>query len=319
MTQRPTRPPADQVALRGAVDLAAVAAQAKAREQAASRPASASAFVIDVTQQLFQSEVIERSMTVPVVIDLWSPRSQLCLQLSPLLERLVIEYAGQILLARLDVDANPQLAQLFQAQAVPMVVAVIKGQPVPLFQNVLPEAQVRQYLDELLRVAAENGLTGTLPAGPRDPEADAGLDPDSAEPVSPAQAAAYEAIERGDFAAAATAFEQVLAQTPGDEEAQLGLAQVRLLQRTDGVDAAAARAAAAASPADPAAQIMAADLDLLGGHVEDAFARLVDAVRVTIGEDRNAVRTHLVGLFAVIGVSDPRVVTARKALTSALF
>ncbi len=302
--------------MRGAVDLAAVAAAAKRRQQApAPGSADASSVVIDVTEANFQRLVVAQSTTVPVVVDLWADWCGPCKQLSPVLERLAVEYAGQFLLAKVDVDANPRLGQVFQAQSIPLVVAVVKGQPVPLFQGALPEQQIRAYLDELLSMAAANGVTGSVTAGGA---ADA-VSEDVEPPLPPLHEEAFDAIERDDLPAAAAAYTKALGQNPADELAKAGLAQVQLLQRTQGVDPAAARAAAAAAPADPAAQILAADLDLLGGHVADAFARLVDAVRVTSGDERNAVRLHLVELFIVVGADDERVVKARKALTAALF
>jgi putative thioredoxin len=313
-------PSGPNMPLRGAVDLAAVAAQSQRRQGGtpnggpAAAGAPASGVVVDVTEADFQRVVVEQSMTVPVVIDLWATWCQPCKQLSPVLERLAEEYGGRFLLAKVDVDANPRLGQVFQAQSIPMVVAVVKGQPVPLFQGALPEQQVRAYLDELLRVAAANGVNGTLSAAP---EAGAGeeLEPE----LPPLHQAAYEAIERDDLQAAAEAYQEALAQNPADDLAKAGLAQVNLMLRTQGADLQQARAAAAAAPADPQAQILVADLDILGGHVEDAFARLVDAVRVTSGEDRDQVRSHLLELFEVVGATDPRVVAARRALTSALF
>jgi putative thioredoxin len=308
------------MSLRGAVDLAAVAAQSQRRQRTAANGGSAAAggpasgVVVDVTEADFQQVVVEQSMTVPVIIDLWATWCQPCKQLSPVLERLAEEYAGRFLLAKVDVDANPRLGQVFQAQSIPMVVAVVKGQPVPLFQGALPEQQVRAYVDELLRVAEANGVTGTLSATP------AGPDDEEAEPqLPPLHQEAYEAIERDDLAAAAAAYQQAILQDPNDELAKAGMAQVSLLLRTQGADPEQARAAAADAPADPKAQILVADLDLLGGHVEDAFARLVDTVRVTSGDERDQVRAHLVELFEVVGTTDPRVVTARRALTSALY
>jgi putative thioredoxin len=308
------------MSLRGAVDLAAVAAQSQRRQRTAANGGSAAAggpasgVVVDVTEADFQQVVVEQSMTVPVIIDLWATWCQPCKQLSPVLERLAEEYAGRFLLAKVDVDANPRLGQVFQAQSIPMVVAVVKGQPVPLFQGALPEQQVRAYVDELLRVAEANGVTGTLSATP------AGPDDEEAEPqLPPLHQEAYEAIERDDLAAAAAAYQQAILQDPNDELAKAGMAQVSLLLRTQGADPEQARAAAADAPADPKAQILVADLDLLGGHVEDAFARLVDTVRVTSGDERDQVRAHLVELFEVVGATDPRVVTARRALTSALY
>jgi putative thioredoxin len=311
--------PRSSIPLRGAVDLAAVAAAAQRRQQAAERPAgegAAGGVVVDVNEADFQDVVLEQSMTVPVVVDLWADWCGPCKQLSPVLVRLAQEYGGRFLLAKVDVDANPRLGQVFQAQSIPMVVAVVKGQPVPLFQGALPEQQVRAYLDELLRVAEANGVTGVLAAA-GDADADA-AEPQEA-PLPPLHQEAFDAIDRGDFAAAVAAYEKALAQNPADEMAAAGLAQVKLLQRTAGVDPQAAREAAAQAPTDADAQIVVADFDVMGGHVDDAFARLVDTVRVTAGDDREKVRAHLIELFTVVGPADERVIKARRALTSALF
>jgi putative thioredoxin len=312
--------PRSSVPLRGAVDLAAVAA-ASQRRQAAARDGGAGApgaggVVVDVTEADFESVVLQQSVTVPVVVDLWADWCGPCKQLSPVLERLATEYGGRFLLAKVDVDANPALAQAFQAQSIPMVVAVVKGQPVPLFQGALPEQQVRAYLDELLKVAEANGVTGVLA-----PSGDEGTtEPvEQEEQLPPLHQEAFDAIDRGDLAAAIGAYEKALAQNPADDMATAGLAQVKLLQRTTGVDPQAARDAAAHAPTDADAQILVADIDVLGGHVEDAFARLVDTVRVTAGDEREKVRSHLVELFTVVGATDDRVTKARRALTSALF
>jgi putative thioredoxin len=311
--------PRSSVPLRGAVDLAAVAAASQRRQQAAARAAdggatSAGGVVVDVTEADFQTVVLDQSMTGPVVVDLWADWCGPCKQLSPVLERLAGEYGGRFLLAKVDVDANPRLGQVFQAQSIPMVVAVIQGQPVPLFQGALPEQQVRAYLDELLRVAEANGVSGVL-AGTADGDV---AEPEEA-PLPPLHQEAFDAIDRGDLDAAVSAYEKALAQNPADEMAAAGLAQVKLLQRTTGVDVQAARDAAAKAPTDPDAQILVADFDVLGGHIDDAFARLIDTVRVTAGDDRDKVRSHLVELFTVVGPADDRVAKARRALTSALF
>jgi putative thioredoxin len=280
-------------------------------------PGSGGGFVVEVTEANFQQEIVDRSATTPVVIDFWATWCQPCKQLSPVLERLAAEYAGRFVLATIDVDKNPRISQAAGVQSIPLVVAVVGGQLVPLFQGALPEAQVRQFIDELLRLAASQGVTGVAqPAG--------GQVPDEAEqgPVrDPRYAAADEALERGDLDAAIAAFERLLADVPADDEAKRGLAAARLLRRvrdiqTSGTDV---RAEAAAKPDDVRAQQSAADLDVVEGRVAEGFARLIETVRQTSGDDRNAVRVHLLELFEAVGSDDDRVRKGRKDLSSALF
>ncbi|MFI8520416.1 tetratricopeptide repeat protein [Streptomyces sp. NPDC085481] len=316
------------MSMSGVVDLAAVkaAGEAKAKaEQARAESArqggtpavAPSALVIDVDEAGFERDVLQRSAEVPVVIDFWAEWCEPCKQLGPLLERLAVEYSGRFLLARVDVDANQMLMQQFGIQGIPAVFAVVAGQALPLFQGAAPEAQIRQTLDQLVQVAEERfGLTGI----PVDPDAAQG---EPAEvPAGPYDAlleAAMSALDAGDMAGAVQAYKNVLADDPGHPEAKLGLAQAELLARVQSLDPAEVRKNAADNPADVTAQIAAADLDLVGGHVQDAFGRLIDAVRRTAGEDRDAARVRLLELFEVIGSDDPRVTAARQALASALF
>ena len=296
----------------GAVDLSGLAKPAApAGATGAGAPAAVSGLVVDVDEAGFQA-VVDQSMTVPVVIDFWADWCGPCKQLSPVLERLAAADDGRWLLAKVDLDANPRLGEAFQVQSIPAVFAVVKGQPIPLFQGALPEAQVRQYLDELLRVAEANGVSGRVQVG------DAPVAETEPE-VDPRYDEAYDAIERGDLDAAAAAYRSLLDQSPGDADAQAGLGQVELLRRTQALDERAVRQTAAENPDDVAAQAAVADLDLLGGQVEEAFNRLLDLVRRLSGPERDAARTHLVSLFELVGNQDDRVAKARTALANALF
>ncbi|MFJ8804465.1 tetratricopeptide repeat protein [Streptomyces sp. NPDC102490] len=320
------------MSMSGVVDLAAVkqAQEAKAKaEQARAQAArqggtgavSPADLVIDVDEAGFESEVLQRSTEVPVVIDFWAEWCEPCKQLSPVLERLAVEYNGRFLLAKIDVDANQMLMQQFGVQGIPAVFAVVAGQALPLFQGAAGEAQIRQTLDQLVQVGEERfGLTGLVV----DPEAEPGAAPSAApeRPAGPHDAAldaAVQAMDAGDLGGAVQAYKNVLAEEPGNTEAKLGLAQAELLQRVQNADPQRVRQEAADKPGDAQAQIAAADLDLVGGHVEDAFGRLIDTVRVTAGDDRDAVRLRLLELFEVVGADDPRVTAARRALARALF
>jgi putative thioredoxin len=297
----------------GVVDLSALKARTDA---AASGAATNGAGVVrDVTEATFQADVLQQSMSVPVVIDFWAEWCGPCKQLSPTLEKLAGEYGGRFVLAKIDVDANQALAASAQVQSIPMVMGVIKGQPVPLFAGALPEADVRKYIDELLRVAAANGVSGTFTPTADDERAGQPAEPSH----DPRFDKAYDAIDRGDYDAAAAAYEELLAESPADADAKAGLAQVSLLKRTASVDPAAAQAAAKAGPADVDAQLLVADLEVAAGRAEAAFDRLITTVRATSGEDRERVRARMLELFDVVGQADPRVAKARAALASALF
>lgn len=297
----------------GAVDLSALAARSQAATPAGGG-APSGGLVVDVTEQTFEAEVLQRSMTVPVVIDFWADWCQPCKQLSPVLERLIASYGGRLVLAKIDADANQRIAAAAQVQSLPTVLGVLKGQLVPLFMGALPEADVKRYLDELLKVAQANGVTGTVEAGgaqaaeaPQQPAAD------------PKYAAADEALGNGDLPGAIAAYEKILAAEPADEIATAGLARAKLLDRTQRLDVQRVRDAAAQNPADVGAQCDAADLDIYHGNVDDAFSRLIATVKRVSGDDRDRARQHLLELFTAVGAKDPRVAKARRALASALF
>ncbi|MFJ9034268.1 tetratricopeptide repeat protein [Streptomyces sp. NPDC102274] len=322
------------MSMSGVVDLAAVKAAGEAKVKAEQARAEAarhggagavppSSLVIDVDEAGFERDVLQRSTEVPVVIDFWAEWCEPCKQLSPVLERLAREYNGRFILAKIDVDANQMLMQQFGIQGIPAVFAVVAGQALPLFQGAAAETQIRQTLDQLIQVGEERfGLTGIAVDPGAETDAADGAEQAAAEPVGPYDAlleAAVRALDANDFDAASQAYRDVLADDPGNSEAGLGLAQAELLARVQDMDQARVRKDAADKPGDVAAQIAAADLDLVGGHVEDAFGRLVEAVRRTAGDDREAARVRLLELFEVIGGDDPRVTAARSALARVLF
>jgi putative thioredoxin len=308
--------------LYGAVDLGARQAATQRSQQGAARAAGpdgpASEYVFDVSEDTFETDVLERSRTVPIVMDLWAEWCGPCKQLSPILEKLAAEAEGAWLLAKVDVDANPQLSAALQVQSIPMVVAVIAGQLVPGFLGALPEAQVRQWLGQLMQAVKQLGMPG---AGGPDP--DGAAEPDGGPAAEayqePGLLEAQQAMERGDLDGAAAAFEQMLADTPGHPVAVQGLAQVNLFRRVNSYNEAAARKAAAASPGDVDAQIQVADLDMAGGRAGEAFDRLLGVIRRTAGEERNRARLHLIELFDIFPPRDQRVTKARATLSSLLF
>lgn len=304
--------------LYGAVDLGArkQALEAQARREQAAAQAGASGAppagptVVDVTEQTFTAEVIERSMRVPVILDLWATWCQPCKQLSPVLEKLAAEAGGRWVLAKVDVDANPQISQALRVQSIPTVLAIFQGQAVTGFQGALPEAQVRQWLNQLMEALAQYlppAEQGAGPAAQQQQQADPDL------------LAAERAVEEGDLQAAEAAYQRLLARSPDNADAKIGLAGVGLLKRTQGLDPADVLRAAADRPDDVDLQLKAADLEMLSGSVEPAFNRLIGLVRRTSGDDRDKARLHLIGLFETLPADDPLVAKARRSLANALF
>jgi putative thioredoxin len=311
-----TQQPFTAAALRGAVDLSSLKRPAQPAGQipAPGQTPATSGLVVEGSDGTIR-DVIASSARHPVVLVLWSPRLPQSADFVATFTRVAQRYAGAFQLVTVDVDSNPAVLQAFQVQAVPVSFALVQGQPVPLFEGIQPEDQVTAVIDQVLQLAQQHGVTGRVEGAAPADEAEPAPEP----PLPPLHQKAFDAIEADDLDTAAEAYREALTQNPADADAKVGLAQVGLMQRTKGVDLNVARAAAAASPTDVEAQILCADLDLLGGHVEDAFLRLIDTVRATSDADRNKAREHLVELFEVVGATDERVAKARKSLMSALF
>ncbi len=307
MSRRPT-----DISIAGAVDLSALRQPPPSAAPAGSAPTTSapSAHVIDVTEASFEQEVLRRSMTVPVLVDFWATWCGPCKQLSPILERLAEADGGAWVLAKIDVDANQAIAGQLQIQSIPTVLLAIGGRLVQGFQGAMPEAEVRLFLDEVLAAAKQAGLPG--PGG-------VAADPTAPEPADPDLVAAEDALSAADYPAAVTAYDRLLARKPGDSEATAGRAFAVLLQRSGDADPATALAAAAAAPDDVAAQALAADVEVLSGEVQAAIDRLVAVVRRATGDERDAARTHLLGLLEALDDDDPMVLAGRRALASALF
>jgi putative thioredoxin len=323
---RPVPPAASPLNLRGAVDLSSLKQRPAAAPGAGpARPAAGGVggadaaggtpLRVDVSEANFQ-ELVDLSAQVPVVVALWAAYSPGSAQLVDELEQIIESYDGRLVLGAADIEAFPQLAQAFQVQAVPTAVALVKGQPVPLFQGGADEQQVRALFDELLKVAGANGVTGRIGAG------GPGAAEPEAPPLPPLHQKAFDAIEAGDYTGAAAAYRQALSEMPADAEAKAGLAQVELMERLQGHSAAdteALRGRAAEEPDNLEAQLAVADLDIAGGHVEDGLGRVVSFIGRNFGPERETARVRLLELFDVVGSSDQRVAKARQNLARVLF
>jgi putative thioredoxin len=299
-----TNAPLGGANLRGAVDLSSLV---RPPAPPAGAAAPAGGVVRQATDASF-TEVLDLSSTVPVIVEFYGQG------IAATLGGLIAQYEGRIALATVDATSNPQLVQAFQVQQVPTVAAVVGGRPVQLFTGMLPEAELKDVLAQVLQLAEQNGVRGTIAVGtPAD-----GAEPVE-EPLPPHHQEAYDAIAAGDFATAIKEYETAIAQNPRDQLAVAGLAQVSLLARLASADADAVRAAAAAAPEDVDAQLAVADLDVSGGHLEDAFGRLLDLFPALDTEGRNRVRTRVLDYFEIAGSDDPRVVSARRRLTGLLY
>ena len=304
----------------GAVDLSALKrpaapAPGSAPGSGPGQPGAAGSYAVEVTEASFQT-VLEASMNALVLLVFYSP-SQMpaSVQLAEDLGTLADEFEGKYLLGRVDVDTVPQIAQAVQVPSVPFVVAVVQGRPMPLFQDTAPKDELRAALTQVMQQLATQGVTGRHQPLAQAPAADE----EQEEQVDPRYAPAQDALAAGDIDAAVAEYQKLVDANPADAEAAGGLAMAKVLQRTHTADLNAARQAAADRPDDVDAQTLVADLDLAGGHVEDAFDRLIELVRRTTGDDRDKARTHLLGLFAAVGNDDPRVLKGRQNLANALF
>jgi putative thioredoxin len=257
---------------------------------------------IEVSVENLSSDILPMSLVRPVIVLMWSPRSTESVEMIKVLGKLEVDYKGVFALARVDIEAHPQVAQAFQTKAVPYAVAIIAEQMVPLFEQSYPEAQVRMVMDKVLTLASEQGI-GQAPV----------------EQMEAEEIEALEALEAGNYVAAEAAYKKWLSRKPGENLAKLGLAQTQLLMRTEGLELNQVIDQSALNPSDITLQLKAADVEIVNGGVEAAFARLIHAVRATTGDERTKVKDHLLNLFALVDQSDPRLVAARKELASALF
>ncbi|MCF6379679.1 tetratricopeptide repeat protein [Nocardioides KLBMP 9356] len=317
MTQQPFSRP-------GAIDLSGLGRPAPQAGAPAGPPVggsggtpagTGSSYAVRVDEANFQG-LLEQSMTAPVLLAFYSrtrmPESG---QLADDLVTVVDEHEGRYLLGLVDIDAVPQIAQAMQIPSIPLVVAVVDGRPMPLMQDALPIDELRTALHQVGQQLTAQGI-----AGRHQPRSSAGAPAEGEEqPIDPRYAPAQDALVAGDIDGAVREYQKLLDANPADVEAAGGLAMAKVMQRTQGVDLNEARAAAAERPDDVDAQTLVADLDMLGGHVEDAFTRLVNLVARTSDADRTKARDHLLGLFAAVGNDDPRVLAGRRNLASALF
>jgi putative thioredoxin len=257
---------------------------------------------IEVSVENLSSDILPLSLVRPVIVLMWSPRSAESVEMVKILGKLETDYKNAFSLARVDIEAHPQVAQAFQTKSIPYAVAIIAEQMVPLFEQSYPEAQVRMVIDKVLTLASEQGI-GQAPV----------------EQMEAEEIEAMDALEAGNYLAAEAAYKKWLNRKPAENLAKLGLAQTQLLMRTEGLELDTVISESTKNPSDIALQLKAADIEIVNGGVEAAFTRLLHAIRATSGDDRAKVKDHLLTLFALVDPSDPRLVAARKELANALF
>ena len=256
----------------------------------------------EITPENLTNEFLALSKAKAVVLVCWSPRSPESQEVVAVLGKLALADQGAWALGRVDVDEQPQVAQALQVRAVPFAVAIINEQMVPLFEQPYPEAQIRMVIDKVLALAAEQGV-GDAPT----------------EKIEPEEEEAIAALDAGDYVTAEAAYKKLLARKPNDTFAVLGLAQTQLMARTDGIDGAKIMQDAIASPDDIAIQMQCADIEVVSGYLEPAFARLLRLIPLFDGAEKKQVKDRLIELFALVDPADPRVIKARAALANALF
>lgn len=302
--------PGPNIPLSGGYDLSALVERARNKDNPP-QPASG-AFVRDVDEAQMGS-IIELSNQVPVILEVYGQGVE------PQLGALVTSYGGKLVLATLDAQKAPQLVQALQITGVPTVFAIIQGRPAPLFQGHAPEDQIRPVLDQVLQVAAQAGVTGVMPQAPgSETEDDADATPIES-PLSPEHQRAYDALSANDLDGAEQAYQDALKKAPGDQDAKAGLANVGLMRRLADQDAASIRTAASAEPTNVSAQLLVADLDVAGGHLDDAFRRLLGLYPTVEADGQEQLRQRLLEYFDIAGPTHPSVLTARQALASLLY
>ena len=298
------------MSLSGGYDLSGLVERAQRKDTPAAPSSAAGAFVRDVTEADMNS-LIELSHQVPVLLEVYGQGVE------PSLGPIVESYQGKLALATLDAATSPQLVQALQIEGLPTTFAIIQGRPAPLFQGTAPEDQIRPVLDQVLQLAAQAGVTGEIPSGEQ-PGAESSDTPEE-KPLSPEHQAAFDALSANDFDAAEAAYRVALEKAPNDQDAKAGLANVSLMKRLAGQDANTIRHNAAASASDIDAHMLVADLDVAGGHLDDAFVRLLGLFVSADEEGKNSLRQRMLDYFDIAGPTHPSVLTARRQLASLLY